>query len=63
MVDNQAGGLLLIGQKSRLYTLCERKGWAEEACAYNEFVRFWWSGIERRASEVGPVGSQTKLDS
>jgi putative DNA methylase len=29
----------------RLYTLCERKGWAEEARAYNELVSAW-SGIE-----------------
>ena len=24
----------------RLYTLCERQGWAEEARAYNELIRF-----------------------
>jgi putative DNA methylase len=29
----------------RLYTLCERKGWAEEARAYNELVADW-SNIE-----------------
>ena len=62
MVDNQPGGLLFIERKSRLYTLCERKGWGEEACAYNELIRCWWIGIERRASEVGHVGSQTQLD-
>jgi adenine-specific DNA methylase len=27
----------------RLYTLCERKGWAEEARAYNELVSAWTS--------------------
>ena len=32
----------------RLYTLCERKGWAEDARAYNEIVS-GWSGIERAA--------------
>lgn len=32
----------------RLYTLCERKGWAEDARAYNEVVT-GWSGIERAA--------------
>lgn len=29
----------------RLYTLCERKGWAEDAGAYNEIVTSW-SSIE-----------------
>jgi putative DNA methylase len=32
----------------RLYTLCERKGWAEDARAYNEVVT-GWSGIEKAA--------------
>jgi putative DNA methylase len=32
----------------RLYTLCERKGWAEDARAYNEVVT-GWSGIESAA--------------
>jgi putative DNA methylase len=45
----------------RLYTLCERKGWAEEARAYNELVAAW-SGIEQEANEAGIVGSQIKLD-
>ncbi len=35
----------------RLYTLCERKGWAEDARAYNEVVA-GWSGIESAASKV-----------
>jgi putative DNA methylase len=35
----------------RLYTLCERKGWAEDARAYNEVVT-GWSGIESAASQV-----------
>ncbi|MFN5561277.1 MAG: DUF1156 domain-containing protein [Opitutaceae bacterium] len=34
----------------RLYTLCERQGWAEDARAYNEVVK-GWSGIETRAAE------------
>jgi adenine-specific DNA methylase len=25
----------------RLYTLCERKGWAEDARAYNELITSW----------------------
>lgn len=35
----------------RLYTLCERQGWAEDARAYNELITSW-SGIESAASEA-----------
>lgn len=45
----------------RLYTLCERKGWADDARAYNELVTAW-SSIERAASESGMRGEQTTLD-
>ena len=45
----------------RLYTLCERKGWAEEARAYNELVTAW-SGIEQASVDAGIKGSQTQLD-
>ncbi len=45
----------------RLYTLCERKGWAEEARAYNELVSAW-SSIEQASADAGIVGSQAKLD-
>ncbi|MCM8600116.1 MAG: DUF1156 domain-containing protein [Candidatus Accumulibacter sp.] len=45
----------------RLYTLCERKGWAEDARAYNELVTAW-GAIEQAASEAGLVGSQAQLD-
>lgn len=45
----------------RLYTLCERKGWADDARAYNELVTAW-SGIERAASESGTRGEQTGFD-
>jgi len=45
----------------RLYTLCERKGWAEEARAYNELVTAW-SAMEQAASEAGVLGSQAQLD-
>ena len=45
----------------RLYTLCERKGWAEEARAYNELVTAWTS-IEQAAGEVGFAGAQTEMD-
>jgi putative DNA methylase len=39
----------------RLYTLCERKSWAEDARAFNDVVA-GWSGIESAALHVkGPV--------
>lgn len=57
-----AAGRLLAGMPERgqiihqlayrLYTLCDRKGWAEEARAYNELVDTW-GGIEQASSEVG----------
>jgi putative DNA methylase len=38
----------------RLYTLCERAGWAEDARAYNELIT-GWSAIESAATkEAGP---------
>lgn len=38
----------------RLYTLCERAGWAEDARAYNEIITSW-SAIEAAAARVpGP---------
>ena len=40
----------------RLYTLCERKGWAEDARAYNELVTSW-TGIES-AVVTEPVQSR-----
>ena len=45
----------------RLYTLCERKGWAEEARAYNELVTAW-SAVEQAAGEAGVVGSQAQWE-
>lgn len=45
----------------RLYTLCERKGEAEDARAYNELVNAWIA-IEEAASATGVVGSQALLD-
>lgn len=45
----------------RLYTLCERQGWAEDARAYNELVSAWTS-IESAAADAGPLGQQTQLD-
>ncbi len=45
----------------RLYTLCERKGWAEDARAYNELITSW-NAIETASHEVGHVGKQTEMD-
>jgi putative DNA methylase len=43
----------------RLYTLCERAGWAEDARAYNEIVTSW-SAIESAATTI-PAPKQTTL--
>lgn len=68
--ESVAGGLLAgMPQRAepirnlayRLYTLCERKGWADEARAYNELISSW-TGIEVASHEKGHVGSQSKLD-
>lgn len=66
-----AAGALLAGMPQRaepirnlayrLYTLCERKGWAEDARAYNELITSW-SGIEAASHEKGHLGSQVNLD-
>ncbi|QJE02497.1 DUF1156 domain-containing protein [Massilia forsythiae] len=45
----------------RLYTLCERKGWAEDARAYNELITSWAS-IDAASHEKGHIGSQADLD-
>ncbi len=44
-----------------LYTLCERKGWAEDARAYNELITTWY-GIVAASHDVGHVDSQSELD-
>ena len=58
--ETAAGGLLAaVTAKSeatrqlayRLHTLCERRGWAEDAHAYNELITSW-TGIEAAASAV-----------
>ena len=66
-----AAGKLLAGMPQRaerirnlayrLYTLCERKGWADEARGYNELITSWL-GIEAASLETGHIGSQAKLD-
>jgi putative DNA methylase len=65
-----AAGVLLAGMPQRaepirnlayrLYTLCERKGWAEDARAYNELITSW-TGIEAASHEKGHFGSQADL--
>jgi putative DNA methylase len=44
-----------------LYTLCERKGWAEDARGYNELVTAWHA-IEAASRDDGPVNVQATLD-
>lgn len=44
-----------------LYTLCERKKWAEEARAYNELIGSWHS-IVGASHEVGHKGEQQGLE-
>ncbi|SFL20764.1 putative DNA methylase [Nitrosomonas aestuarii] len=44
-----------------LYTLCERKKWAEDARAYNELIGSWHA-IVAASHDVGHKGSQAKLD-
>ncbi|MFL6965317.1 DUF1156 domain-containing protein [Pseudomonas alvandae] len=58
MPDKAAG---LIALTYRLYTLCERQGWAEEARAYNE-LQGAWIGIEQASHEVGHVRTQAQMD-
>jgi putative DNA methylase len=45
----------------RLYTLCERKNWAEDARAYNEVVTSW-SGIESAAAKEPSATQRTLFD-
>lgn len=45
----------------RLYTLCERKGWAEDARIYNELITTWHP-IEVAAIDRRGEGPQRKLD-
>ncbi|HHQ4507169.1 DUF1156 domain-containing protein [Aeromonas media] len=45
----------------RLYTLCERKGWASDARAYNELVMAW-EAMQGAMVESGQVGDQQGFD-
>jgi putative DNA methylase len=44
-----------------LYTLCERKKWAEDARAYNELITAWHAVLEA-SREQGPRGEQLGFD-
>ena len=47
----------------RLYTICERKGWAQDALSYNALV-VSWNGIEsaeRESAQISQAPSQTRL--
>lgn len=44
-----------------LYTLCERKGWAEDARGYNELVTAWHA-IEAASNESGQLHAQGSLE-
>jgi putative DNA methylase len=44
----------------RLYTLCERKGWADEARAYNDLVTSWPAIVEE-SRRAGVKGEQLSL--
>lgn len=68
--EAEAGALLArmpdLGEQVRqlayhLYTLCERKKWAEEARAYNELIGSWHA-IVTASNEVGHRGEQHGLD-
>jgi len=68
--ESAAGGLLarmpdktasLNALMYRLYTLCERQGWAEEARAYNE-LQGAWAGIELASQEIGHSNTQVQMD-
>lgn len=68
--ENEAGNLLAgMPERTeairplayRLYTLCERKGWAEEARYFNELITSWHA-IEEASYQAGRHGEQMKLD-
>ena len=69
--DSEAGALLArmsdrmmaIRQLAyRLYTLCERKGWAEDARPYNELIASW-GAVEEATPAVIEKRPQKRLDS
>jgi putative DNA methylase len=44
----------------RLYAICERKGWAQEALAYNSLV-VSWPAVQERAARLAATGRQSEL--
>ncbi len=44
----------------RLYTLCERRGWADDARTYNELITSW-TGIENAAAEAPTRPTQRSM--
>lgn len=44
-----------------MYTLCERKKWAEEARAYNELIASWHA-IVAASHDVGHINEQRGMD-
>jgi len=68
--ESVAGGLLArmperSGDIRRLafwlYTLCERKGWADDARNYNELVTAWYA-IEHASHDAGELNAQGSFD-
>lgn len=66
--ESGAGGMLAAVQSKgeatrqlayRLYTLCERAGWAEDARAYNEIVTSW--GAIEAAAAATPTPQQATM--
>ena len=43
----------------RLYGVCQRKGWSEEAHAYNEFVAAWPEILKKAAAIAGEGPQKT----
>ncbi len=68
--DDEAAGALLARMPARsesmrqlayrLYTTCERKGWAEDARAYNELITSW-RAIETESHRAGHIYTQPEL--
>lgn len=56
-IENRAESIRQLAY--RLYTLCERAGWAEDARAYNEIITSW-TAIESAAAAT-PTPKQTTL--
>jgi putative DNA methylase len=45
----------------RLFAICERKGWAQEALAYNTLVASW-GDVQSKATSLADTGEQGKLE-